>query len=141
MNASERDPATDPHGLPQERRGGHKNRSFPIRLRFAVAGIMHGLRSERSLRFQAGALGLVVIALIVLRPGALWWALVLLASSGVLAAELVNTALEHLVDHLHPQVHPQIRIVKDCAAGAVLMTVLGAVAVAIALAVHLLSQR
>src|ERR1039458_3870607 len=51
---------------------------------------------------------------------ALWWALVIIASAAVLAAELFNTAIERLADHLHPEMHPEIRIVKDCAAAAVL---------------------
>jgi len=62
---------------------------------------------------------------------------VILASVGVFAAELFNTAIEHLADHLHPDVHSQIRIVKDCAAAAVLVTVLGALGVALALLIHL----
>jgi undecaprenol kinase len=79
-------------------------------------GIVHGLRAGRSLRTQVLVLIAVVIALIVLRPAPLWWALVLLASSAVLAAELFNTAIERLADHLHPELHPEIRIVKECAA-------------------------
>jgi undecaprenol kinase len=82
----------------------------------------------------------VVIALLVLRPGAFWWALMMLASAGVLAAEMFNTAVEHLVDHLHPEVHPRIAVVKDCAAAGVLIASLGAVGVAIALVVHLLER-
>jgi len=101
---------------------------------------MYGLRSERSLRLQGGALALVLAALAVLRPGPLWWAAVGLASAGVLAAELLNTAIEALADHLSPELHPQIRIVKDCAAAAVLVCVLGALGVAAALAVHLLRR-
>jgi diacylglycerol kinase len=115
-----------------------KNQSFPARLRFALHGLGHALRAERSLRFQAGCFVLLGAALLVLRPPPLWWALLLLAAAGVLAAELFNTAIEHLVDHLHPETHPQIRIVKDCAAAAVLLSVCGALAVGIAFAIHLL---
>jgi diacylglycerol kinase (ATP) len=82
----------------------------------------------------------VVIALLILRPGPFWWALVMLASAGVLAAEMFNTALEHLVDHLHPEIHPRIGVVKDCAAAGVLIASLGAVAVMVALVVHLLGR-
>ncbi len=117
-----------------------KNQSLPRRLGFALAGLGHALRVERSLRTQGAVFALVVLALLVLRPGALWWAAVMLASAGVLAAELFNTALEALADHLHPEQHPRIRIVKDCAAAAVLIAALGAVAVAVALAVHLLRR-
>ncbi len=114
-----------------------KNQSFPARLRFALAGVAHALRAERSLRTQALALAAVLGALLWLRPEPLWWALVALASAGVLAAELLNTALERLADHLHPDLHEQVRIAKDCAAGAVLLASIGALAVAVALAVHL----
>src|SRR5262249_5441143 len=107
------------------------------RLRFALAGIAHALRSEYSFRFQALALLGVFVALAIIRPRPLWWAIVLLSASSVLAAELFNTALERLADHLHPDLHPDIRIVKDCAAAAVLVTVLGALAVAAALCIEL----
>lgn len=115
----------------------HKNQSFSIRLRFAMAGIAHGLRTERSLRTQGLMLLLVMLALVILRPAPLWWALVIISSAAVLAAELFNTAIERLADHLHPELHPEIRIVKDCAAGAVLCFSIGALGVAIALVVDI----
>jgi diacylglycerol kinase (ATP) len=115
-----------------------KNQSFPTRLRFALHGLAHALGSERSLRFQATCFVLLLGTLAWLQPAPLWWAVLLLAGAGVLAAELFNTAIEHLVDHLHPEVHPRIRVVKDCAAAGVLLSVGGALAVAVAFAVHLL---
>jgi undecaprenol kinase len=81
----------------------------------------------------------VLVVLLVLRPPALWWALVGLASAAVVAAELFNTAIEQLADLLHPHESPGIRLVKDCAAAGVLIAVLGALGVAAALLVHLLS--
>jgi undecaprenol kinase len=53
---------------------------------------------------------------------------------------MFNTAIEHLADHLHPEIHPHIRTVKDCAAAAVLIASLGAVAVAVALVIHLMGR-
>jgi diacylglycerol kinase (ATP) len=50
----------------------------------------------------------------------------------VLAGEIFNTAIEVLADHLHPEQHPAIRAVKDCAAGAVLVASIAALAVAAA---------
>jgi diacylglycerol kinase (ATP) len=114
-----------------------KNQPFAARLRFALAGLGAAVRSERSLRFQLFALVVVMALLAVLRLEPLWWALVGLAAFGVLSAELFNTALEHLADHLHPETHPQVRLVKDIAAGAVLMAACAAVVVALALASHL----
>ncbi len=116
----------------------HKNQPFLARLRFALAGLVHSVRAESSIKIQAGVFVLVIATLAILRPGPLWWALVLLASAGVLATELCNTAIEHLADHLHPQMHPSIRVVKDCAAAAVLVAVLGAIGVGVALVAHLI---
>ena len=115
-----------------------KNHSFARRLGYALHGIAHALRSEHSLQFQAGAFVAVLVALCVLRPRPVWWGLVLLASALVVAAELMNTALEELADHLSPAEHPRIRLVKDCAAGAVLVAALGALGVALAFAVQML---
>ena len=56
-----------------------------------------------------------------LEPSFLWWLLVLITISVVLAAELFNTALEFVIDRLHPEQHPAIAMAKDCAAGAVLV--------------------
>jgi len=118
----------------------HKNQSFARRLGFALNGLRHALHSEHSAKTQFVVFVGVVVALTVLHPGPFWWALVILASAGVFAAELFNTAVEHLADHLHPEIHPSIRVVKDCAAAAVLLASLGAVGVGVALMVHLLTR-
>jgi diacylglycerol kinase (ATP) len=114
-----------------------KNQSFIRRLRFAWAGIAHAVRAEHSLRFHLSAVVVVLIVLAVFRPEPVWWAIVTLTCAAVVSAELFNTAIEHLADHLHPEIHPSIRIVKDCAAAAVLVTSLAALGVAAALIVHL----
>ena len=115
-----------------------KNRGFAARLRYALQGFAHALSQEHSLRAQSLAFLGVLVVLALLRPGALWWALLLLASSGVLAAELLNSAIERLADALHPADSPAIRAVKDCAAAGVLLAVLGALAVGAAFLAHLL---
>jgi len=110
-----------------------KNQSITRRMRFAIAGLRHGFRTERSLRTQSAALGLLCVLLILIRPPAIWWAIGLLASAVVIGAELFNTALEQLTDHVHPDQHAKIRTVKDTAAAAVLVAATGALAVLVAL--------
>jgi diacylglycerol kinase (ATP) len=112
-----------------------KNQPFHTRLTFSLAGISAALRSENSFKFHVVAAIAVGAALLWLRPAPIWWALAALTVSFVLAAELVNTAIEHLADHLHPELHPKIKLVKDCAAAAVLVASLGALAVAAAFVV------
>lgn len=115
-----------------------KNRSFVERFRFALSGIWEGWRRERSFRTQVGCALLALLALVVLRPGLQWWAIVLLAAAAVLSLELVNSALEALIDHLHPDIHPEIRIVKDMVAGAVLLMSIAALLVAFCVAVSII---
>jgi undecaprenol kinase len=117
----------------------HKNSSLPVRLGFALRGLAYALRTERSLQIQAIVFLLLIVTLIVLEPGPLWWALALMAGSAVIAAELLNTAIERLADELHPEESPAIAVVKDCAAAAVLVAAAGALAVAAALLVHLIA--
>lgn len=118
-----------------------KNLSFAARLKFAFAGLAHAIAAEHSIRTHLLALMVVLGALAYWRPAPVWWAMVLLISSAVIAAELFNTAIEGLADQLHPEAHPQIRVVKDCAAAAVLVLSAGAVCVAVALAFSLWSAR
>jgi diacylglycerol kinase (ATP) len=118
-----------------------KNQSFLTRFRFACAGLVAAVRSEMSMRVHLAAFALLLLVLLAFRPEPMWWALALLASAAVVSAELFNTAIEHLADHLHPEIHPSIRIVKDCAAAAVLVAVAGALAVGVALLIHVASLR
>ena len=99
---------------------------------FALQGIGAALRMESSFRLQCLAVLVVIILLVCIRPAMIWWALLLLNCGMILAAELFNTALEHLIDHLHPNLHPSIKIAKDCAAGSVLVLSLSAVVVFVA---------
>lgn len=112
-----------------DRDSGIKNQPLHRRMRFAIAGIAETWRRERSFRTHILVAVLVVIVMAVLQPPVIWWALVAFIVAAVLAIEVMNTALEALIDHLHPDIHPQIRVVKDMAAGAVLLIVIGAVVV------------
>ena len=115
-----------------------KNRPFHERLGFAIAGIVATLRKEQSFRLQVLAAIAVVGLLFWVKPAPLWWAMIALSIASVLAAELLNTAVETLADHLHPDRHPQIKDLKDCAAGAVLIASVGALCVAVAFVSDLL---
>jgi undecaprenol kinase len=117
-----------------------KNQPFGLRLRCALAGLCVAVRSEHSFRYQLVALIGAILVLALFRPEPIWWAAVALSSAAVLAAELFNTALEHLADHVQPENHRQIQIVKDCAAAAVLLASCGALGVGVALIVHLLTR-
>jgi undecaprenol kinase len=105
-----------------------KNQHIIRRFQFALAGLKESWRSEKSVRAHIAVGVAVLTLLLVTHPAPLWWALLLLAWGLMLAVELVNTALEKLVDHLHPDQHAIIGVVKDTLAAAVLvMCVIGGV--------------
>lgn len=106
-----------------------KGQSFLKRLGWAWKGIQTAFRTEPSFRTQILFASAALVLLLALRPQAYWWAIVGLTTGGVLSAELVNTALEAVVDHLHPSRHPMIAKAKDCAAGAVLVMSLASLGV------------
>ncbi|GHU80698.1 hypothetical protein FACS1894145_7330 [Bacteroidia bacterium] len=55
--------------------------------------------------------------------------IIVIVSGLVFAAEAMNTSIEILADVVSPERHPQIKLVKDIAAGAVLLTTIAAVVV------------
>ncbi|MBF6058500.1 diacylglycerol kinase [Thiomicrorhabdus heinhorstiae] len=108
-----------------------KNQNFANRLSFALNGIKHAFKNESSFRAQ---LLLAVIAIVYfywLGVTMVWWTILIMIIALILAMELLNTSIEALADHLHPEVHPTIKIVKDLAAGAVLILSVAAVIFAV----------
>ncbi|HNV91486.1 MAG TPA: diacylglycerol kinase [Thauera aminoaromatica] len=98
-----------------------KGLPFSRRVRFAWAGVRDAWRLEASFRSQCLAALAALVALAVLRPGWLWSAIVVVMIALVLAAELINTALEAALDGLHPEHARFVQVAKDCAAAAVLV--------------------
>lgn len=87
----------------------------------AASGVVRAARTQRNVRLHLlFALGAVVAA-VLLRLGPSEFALIALAVGLVLVAELLNSAVEGLVDLVVEHEHPQARAAKDVAAGAVLV--------------------
>ncbi len=107
-----------------------KNGSFRASLRAAAAGLALAWRGERNLRFQCAAGYATLLLGVWAGLPAPELALLFLAAAGVLAAEMVNTAVERVVDLASSSsYHPLARTAKDIAAGAVLVTAVAALAV------------
>ena len=95
----------------------------------ALAGLAWALKTQRNLQVHAFATVLVAVFGIWLQLADWEWCAVLLASGLVLAAELLNTALEALADRVSREWEEPIRRVKDAAAAAVLLAALAALGV------------
>jgi diacylglycerol kinase len=96
----------------------------------AFRGLRLVLARERNARIHllAAVAALVAAVLLGLDPAEI--ALVIITVALVLAAEVVNTVVERLLDLLHPEASERVRAIKDMSAAAVLVTALGALAVA-----------
>ena len=90
-------------------------------LNCAIEGILWAVKTQRHMLVHLIAAILVMIAALVLRLTLYEFALLCLAITLVLFAELVNTAIEVVVDLVSPDYHPLAQRAKDVAAGAVLL--------------------
>ena len=97
---------------------------------FAIEGIKILFKSENNAKIHLLAVFVVIITGFLIHFSEAEWLAVIVVMGGVLALESVNTALETLVDLVSPEFHPLAKKVKDVAAGAVLIFVLAALAVA-----------
>jgi diacylglycerol kinase len=97
--------------------------------RHAFAGLWHALRTQRNTRIHL-TMAVAVVALgLWLGISFLEWAVLVLTIGFVLVSEMLNTVAESLVDLITPDYHPHAKIVKDVAAGAVLLGAIIAVLV------------
>jgi diacylglycerol kinase (ATP) len=105
-------------------------RKFTDSVNFAIDGILHAFRTERNLKIH---FALALIALIVslgLNLGAVEILLIFGAITLVLVTEMINTALEEVINLMTISQHAKAKIAKDVAAGAVLLACINALVVA-----------
>ena len=94
---------------------------------YAFEGIWTGIRKERHMRIHCLAVILVTAAGTFFGLSAAEWCICLLLFGMVISLELVNTAVEAVVDLVTEEKKPLAKIAKDTAAGAVLFTAVMAV--------------
>ena len=98
---------------------------------YAFRGMWEVIKSEQSFRLHLLAFVLVVVAGFHFRIQPMEWISILMISSVVLGLEAINTSLERLCDELTEERRESIRIIKDIAAGAVLISAIGALVIAV----------
>jgi diacylglycerol kinase len=100
-------------------------------VRHALHGVAYVLRSQHNAWIHAVATILVGTAGFFFQLTAVEWCVIVIAASSVWTAEALNTALELLADAAIEDLHPLVGHAKDVAAGAVLVTAVGAAIVGI----------
>ncbi|WP_366924133.1 diacylglycerol kinase family protein [Metallumcola ferriviriculae] len=108
-----------------------QERTFWQSLRDAWGGITHSLKTERNMRIHATVATVVFLTAWLVEVSRWEWVALTFAVSTVMAAELLNTAVETTVDLFMSTYHPLARIAKNVAAGAVLLMAVNALVIGV----------
>jgi diacylglycerol kinase (ATP) len=94
---------------------------------YAIEGILHAAKTQRHVRYHLFSAATVLLLSYILGITKTEFLIISLAVIAVLLAELINSAIETVVDIISPERNEKARIAKDISAGAVLITAFGAV--------------
>ena len=92
----------------------------------ALEGIVEIMRSQHNAWLHALATLCVLAAGYAFDVSISQWCFLIMAITGVWVVEALNTAFELLCDVASPEFHPLVKKSKDVAAGAVLLSAIGA---------------
>lgn len=104
-----------------------KDKKRRIGFSFAWNGIVEAIKTECNFQFHLIAAVLVIIAGFLLHLSLIEWIMIVMVIGLVLTVELINSAIEKIIDYVKPEIHPAAKIIKDTSAGAVLIVAIIAV--------------
>lgn len=99
----------------------------------AVRGIVYAIKNERNMRFHTVAAAYVFLLSYFCRVSMSQFLILVLVVSLVMMAEMINTAIENIIDLCSKEYNTTAKIAKDIAAGGVLMISLAAAVIGIAI--------
>lgn len=95
--------------------------SFLEKFKYAIVGIVTGLKEDRSIRIQFLFGLLAVIASYFFITTMIGWIILFATITLVIAFEYLNSAIEEIVNFISPDYHKVAKKIKDLSAGAVLI--------------------
>ncbi|MBS3887244.1 MAG: diacylglycerol kinase family protein [Firmicutes bacterium] len=120
---------------------GFKAKDIRASFRHALCGLADAWHSERNMRIHSFAAALAIIAGFWLKLDKAEWLFLLSAIFLVVTMEMLNTALERVVDLFTREYHPLARLAKNAAAGAALLASLYALVVGLIIFLPLLADK
>ena len=96
---------------------------------FACQGVREAVRTERNIRIHLAMAFIVILFGWYFSLNSVEWLFILAAIAGTITLELVNSAIERVVDLATDQIHPLAKQAKDMAAGAVFIYALFSIVV------------
>lgn len=111
----------------EEKKFKIKSKKLINSFKYAIEGICEAFKTERNMKIHIFVMILVIVAGILLKINKLEWIICVLCFAMVIGGELLNTAIETVVDIAMPYKDEKAKIAKDVSAGAVLVFAIGAV--------------
>ncbi|MGY3714376.1 diacylglycerol kinase family protein [Sutcliffiella cohnii] len=102
---------------------------------FALEGFMYVLKNERNIKIHIIIAIFMILLSLYLNISKIEWVVLFLIIGGMVVIEIINTAIENVVDLVTEEFHPLAKIAKDVAASAAL--VFAAVAVVVGIILYL----
>lgn len=90
--------------------------------KYAFCGIGQSFKTERNMKIHILIMILVIIAGFICKISRIEWIICIILFAIVISAELMNTAIETVVDMITKEKREDAKIAKDVAAGGVLVT-------------------
>lgn len=103
-----------------------KNKSLINSFKYACMGIKSAIKSERNMKIHVLATLIVTALGFILGLDPLEWVACIFSIVIVISSEMLNTAIETVVDLVSPNINPLAKKAKDIAAGSVLVMAIGA---------------
>jgi len=97
--------------------------------KYAFNGFIYAFKTQQNFKIHSVATVLVIILGGYVKLVLTEWLWVVFAIGLVLITELLNTAIEVLVDLVSPQQHPKAGAIKDLSAAAVLISAIVAIVI------------
>ncbi|WP_343032899.1 diacylglycerol kinase family protein [Virgibacillus doumboii] len=89
---------------------------------YAWNGLREVLKTEQNVKNHFMAVPFVIVAGVIFQIALVEWAVIILTIGFVIVTEMLNTAIERLIDYVKPEIHPLAGVIKDISAGAVLLS-------------------
>ena len=96
-------------------------KKFINSFKYPISGLRYAYKNEQNLEVDIGIAVLVVILGFLFKISISEWAILTITVGLVISFELINTALEAVVDLITDKYHPLAKVAKDTSAAAVLI--------------------
>ncbi|WP_246031536.1 diacylglycerol kinase family protein [Salibacterium salarium] len=104
--------------------------------KYASHGLRYVFLEEQNIRLHLLAAVIAIVMAFVFSIPLVHWMILIMVIGGIFALEIVNTALERLVDLISDEYHPLAKLAKDISAASVFVYSIAAIIIGVLLFYH-----